>query len=137
MKNGVEIIGLTDHSVLTQHLTNGSVSNNKIVSMNYNKLTDGPTSFPSLSSTLTIDSDIEIGTYRFMKNGVEVGRFEDNSVDTVHMIDGAITDNKITSMDYNKLTNVPTSFPSKSSTKYDSNIDMDTYLYNLCSNSNK
>ncbi len=63
MKNGVEIIGLTDNSVLTQHLSNGSVSNNKIISMNYNKLTDVPTSFPSILSTLTIDSDIDMDTY--------------------------------------------------------------------------
>ena len=96
--------------------------------MNYSKLTNVPTYYASKSSTMTIDSNLDIANYKFMKNGNELIGLSTNSVQTNHINDNAITDSKIQSMSYNKLTNVPTSYASKASIfTIDSNINMNTY----------
>ena len=128
MKNGSEVIGLSNNSVLTNYMNDNAVTDPKIQSMNYNKLFNLPTSFPSKTSTMTSDSNIDIGNYKFMKNGNKVIGLTNNSVTTDYINDNAATDSKIQSMNYNKLTNNPTSFPSKSSTMtIDSDINMNTY----------
>ena len=111
----------------TNYINDTSVTDPKIQSMNYNKLFNIPTSFPSKTSTTTVDSNLDIGNYKFMKNGNEVIGLSNNSVLSNYINDNAVTDSKITSMNYNKLINVLTSFPSRSSTMtIDSDINMNT-----------
>ena len=128
MKNGSEVIGLSNNSVLTNYINDAAVTDPKIQSMNYNKLFNIPTSFASKTSMIIGDSNLDIGNYKFMKNGNEVIGLTNNSVITNYINDNAVTDSKIQSMNYNKLTNVPTSFTSKSSTMtIDYDINMNTY----------
>ena len=128
MKNGSEVIGLSNNSVITNYINDNAVTDPKIQSMNYNKLFNLPTSFASKTSITTADSNFDIGNYKFMKNGSEVIGLSNNSVLSSYINDNAVTDSKITSMNYNKLINVPTSFASKSSTMtIDSDINMNTY----------
>ena len=108
MKNGNEVIGLTNNSVLTNYINDTAVTDPKIQSVNYNKLFNLPTSFASKTSMITADSNLEIGNYKFMKNRNEVIGLSNNSVITNYINDNAVTDPKIQSVNYNKLTNVPT-----------------------------
>ena len=81
--------------------------------MNYDKLTNIPN---PKTSDLIVDSNIDVGEYEFMKNGVEVIGLSNNSVTTSYIADNAVTDSKIDSMNYNKLIDLPTTFSSRSGT---------------------
>ena len=127
MKNGNELIGLTNNSVLTNYINDNAVTDPKIQMINFNKLFNLPTSFASKTSIITSDSNLDIGNYKFMKNGNGVIGLTNNSVTTNYITDNAVTDSKILTLNYNKLTNSPEYFPSKSSTMTgDSDINMNT-----------
>ena len=94
----------------------------------WSRLSNVPSYLPTKASLITADSNLDIGNYKFMKNGNEVIGLTNNSVITNYINDNAVTDSKIQSMNYNKLTNVPASFASKSSTMtIDSDVNMNTY----------
>ena len=127
MKNGNEVIGLTSNSVYNNYINDNTVTDPKIQTVNFNKLFNLPASFASKTSMITSDSNLDIGNYKFMKNGNEVIGLTNNSVTTNYITDNAVTDSKILSLNYNKITNVLAYFPSKSSTMaIDSDINMNT-----------
>ena len=98
----------------------------------WSRLSNVPSYFPTKTSMITSGSNLDIGNYKFMKNGNEVIGLTNNSVITNYINDNAVTDQKIQTMNYNKLTNVPTSFTSKSSTmKIDSDINMNNYKFSV------
>ena len=60
-------------------------------------------------SRITIDSDINLGEYKITKNGQEIIGLSNNSIMTSFIANNAVTNDKIQSLDYSKLSNVPTS----------------------------
>ena len=88
----------------------------------WNRLSNIPAYFPTKTSMITADSNFDIGNYKLMKNGSEVIGLSNNFV-----LDNAVTDPKIQTLNYNKLTSIPTSFPSKPSTMM---IDSDIIMNN-------
>jgi len=115
MKNGNEVIGLTNNSVNTNYIANNAVTNNKIVSLDYSKLFNVPITFPAKTSSLLVDSNFDIGNFKFMKNGNELNFLTTSSIITDYIADNTVTNNMIASFDYSKLTNIPSLFPTKTS----------------------
>ena len=72
----------------------------------WSRVSNVPLYFPTKTSMITSDSNLDIGNYKFMKNGNEVIGLSNNSVLTNYISDNAVTDSKIQSMIYNKLTNI-------------------------------
>ena len=81
---------LVDNSVQNIKLADLAITDPKIQSMNYNKLISIPTSFPSKTSMITANSNLDIGNYKYMKNGNEVIGLSTNSVATSHIGDNAV-----------------------------------------------
>ena len=52
---------LVDLSITTEKLDDLAVTNDKINSVDFSKVTNVPTSFPTKTSTLTVDSDVDFG----------------------------------------------------------------------------
>ena len=75
----------------------------------WSRLSDVPTYFPSRITDISINSDINLGSYQITKNGQEIIRLSNNVVLTSHINNNAFTNDKIQSLDYSKLTNVPVS----------------------------
>ena len=82
----------------------------------WSRLSNVPSYFPTKTSLITADSNLDIDNYKFLKNGSVLIGLTNNSVMTSYISDNVVTDLKIQNISYGKLTNVPTSFPSKSST---------------------
>jgi len=80
--------------------------------------------FSGKTSSLLVDSNIDVENDKLMKNGNEIISLTNNSVVTNHIPDNAVTNNKIVGLDYSKLINVPSYFHSKTSMiPVDSNLD--------------
>lgn len=54
---------IADAQITTEKLINLSVTDQKIQNVNWNKITNAPVSFPSKTSTLSVDSDIYTGAH--------------------------------------------------------------------------
>ena len=84
-------------------------SANILGNLPWSRINNIPTFFPSRISDITIDSDINLGSYKITKNGQEIIGLSNNSVLTTHISNNAVTNDKILSLDYSKLTNIPSS----------------------------
>ena len=84
-------------------------SANIIGDLPWSRINNIPTFFPSRISNITIDSDINLGSHKITKNGQEIMGLTNNSVITNYISNNAVTNDKILSLDYSKLTNVPSS----------------------------
>ena len=67
-KNGQEIIGLSNNSVTTPFIANNAVTNDKILSLDYSKLTNIPTNTDHKISTLQVDADLNMNTRKVTSN---------------------------------------------------------------------
>ena len=65
----------------------------------WSRISNLPTFFPSRISSITIDSDINLGTYKITKNGQEIIGLSNNSVTTPFIANNAVTNDKILSLD--------------------------------------
>ena len=96
----------------------------------WSRLSNIPAYFPTKTSMITADSNFGIDNYELMKNGSEAIELSNNSVISNYIADNAVTDPKIQTMNYNKLFNIPISFPSKASLiTSDSNLDIGNYKF--------
>ena len=75
--------------------------------LSWSRISNLPTLFPSRISNITIDSDINLGSYKITKNGQEIIGLSNNSVTTPFIANNAVTNDKILSLDYSKLMNIP------------------------------
>ena len=93
----------------------------------WSRISNLPTFFPSRISNITIDSDINLGSYSYKitKNGEEIIGLSNNSVTTPFIANNAVTNDKILSLDYSKLTNIPANPGNKISTlQVEANLNM-------------
>jgi hypothetical protein len=82
-------------------------SGNIIGNLDWNRISNIPSYFPSRISTTLIDTDINLGAYKIIKNGIELLGLTNNSVISSYIANNAVTDDKIQSVDYSKITNAP------------------------------
>jgi len=125
-----------DYDAVTKYYVDTKVYNinsaNIIGNLPWNRLINIPASFPYKTSSLLVDSNIDIGIYKFMENGTELIGLTNNSVITNYIADNAGTNSKILNLDYSKLTNVPFFFHTKTSMiPVDSNLDFGNYLLSI------
>ena len=67
-KNGQEIIGLSNNSVTTPDIANNAVTNDKILSLDYSKLTNIPANPENKISTLQVDANLNMGNNTVTSN---------------------------------------------------------------------
>lgn len=55
---------ITSGTLSVARIADGSITNSKVADLAYSKLTSVPTSFPSRTSTLTVDANVNVGTFK-------------------------------------------------------------------------
>jgi len=128
LKNPVD-----DYDAVTKYAMDTKVYNinsaNIVGNLPWSRLTNVLAYFPTKTSSLLIDSNIDVGNYKLIQNGIEIIGLKDNSVITNYIADNAVTNNKTISLDYAKLINVPSYFNTKTSMiVVDYNVDFNTYI---------
>ena len=89
---------ITDASIITDKIADGAVTDEKVASVAYSKITGAPTSMPP---TGTAGGDLS-GSY---PNPAVAPA----AITTAKIADGAVTDDKVNSVSYSKITGAPTS----------------------------
>jgi len=110
-----------DYDAVTKYYVETKIYNinsaNIVGNLLWNRLVNIPAFFPSKINSLPIDSNIDIGNYKFMKNGNEIIGLTNNAVLTEYISNNAVTDVKIQSLSYKKITNTPAYFNTKISAR--------------------
>lgn len=97
---GVSSASIPDDAITTSKILDGAITDSKISDLDFGKLTSVPTGLSDGDDDTQL-SDADIAGFGYLKT------VPDDVVSTAKLSDGAVTDAKISDMDFTKLTSVP------------------------------